>query len=766
MDGGRERELGEACILAMRNYRQIELIADRSYGYPAAIPVAWARLGDWSRAEFLAEHIGPAAQAYAGLAEVAAAGGDAERFRRMLDAARDPARQHGFDWFTSRDRTVLSRAAARLGRPGLARDLLREAETALRRTSGGTDTDRRAEALAKVAQAYAAIGDRRHARKLVAEAEGQLDGLRDAGMRAYYLSLIAFASAEVRGVNAAVRSFPDPRHPAYTARVHAGFARAAAAAGDRDAAGRLLDTAAGRLLTVPEADGTVVHGMSELRLREALLALAKVAATAARVGEPQRARRCLEVAGGAVRRLGYDGSQHQLLVRLATVHELLGDRAAATGLVEHVTDPDARLTALTRLAQAAAETGDEERAGTLFDQAGTLALADPRPRRQQVEPRLDLVVALAEAGRPEPAERILRAMSRTRLPFWELLALTGAVAEVGRLDQAQPLLAIASAGHDEDLRARMLPALTEAAGRTGRLSLVDELVEPALRAPHLRKAAAGAAEAGRFETALELLTRAAELDREAPAPGGVWMLGPDPATRVALLALRAGSPLVDDFCRLARPPERAGWSMPALDGIRGDLEPVVRQVTDGAPPIADAVAALAAVAAARGRADVVGSLIDLGVQASLNWSGAVPAAISGELSTLAVAAAELDQPDRADALLQRLAKARPDQRAPALAARAQAYERAGETARAREVAGEAFACLLSREGGAAGTDRAIAACVRTWAAMDPQRCRAALAHALATRPTETPQFLAAVPLADPALTDLVVALLAGEDPPV
>ncbi|MDG6106160.1 hypothetical protein Daura_20455 [Dactylosporangium aurantiacum] len=735
-------ELRAACVAAMRRHRLVELFADRSYGCPAAVPVAWARRGDWDRAEFLAAHIGAAAQAYAGLAEVAAARGDARRFHRMLEAARDPARQHPFEWFTARDLAVLGRAAATLGRVGLARDLLQEAESALRRRADGRDTDRRAEALAKVAQAYAAIGDRHRAGVLVADAERQVDGLRSGEMRAYFLSLIAFASAEVRGADAAARSFPDARDPAYTARVFAAFARAAG-----PGAGRLLDEAAGRL---PARHGAaVLHGADELRLREVLLSLTELAVAAARIGEPVRARRYLDRASAAVPLLGYADSRHRLHARLATGYELLGDRSAAAGLVAGITDPDARLAALTRMAGAVAEAGDHERAGALFDQACVLALGIERPRRQQDEPRLDLVVALAESGRPEAAERVLLAMSRRRLPFWELLALTEAVAETGRLDLAPQLLALAAG--DRDLRARMRPTLAEAAGR---LSLVDaawlsDVDAPGDRARVLCGAAVGAARDGRFDAALALLTRAGE----APPPTGPQ----DPATRIAVLALQAGSPLVAGFCDLARRPA------PLADAVRGDLDAAAAQAAAGAPPVADAVTALATVAAARGRADLVRFLLDAGTRAALGWPGAAPYATSGELSKLAVAAADLGEPDRADALLERLTAAHPDHRVPALAARAQAYARAGETARARAVLDESYASLWSREGGA-GADRAVAACVRAGAAVDQQRCRAELARALATRP-ETPRFLAVVPLADPALTDLVVALFAGEDPP-
>lgn len=769
--------LRAACVAAMRRHRMVELFADRSYGCPAAVAVAWARRGDWDRAEFLAAHIGASAQAYAGLAEVAADIGDTDRFRRMLDAARDPARRHPFAWFTARDLTVLGRAAARLGRADLARDLLAAAESVLRGGADGRDTDVRAEALAKVAQAYAAIGDRTHATLLVADAERQLDGLRG-GLRAYYLSLIAFASAEVRGVDAAVRSFPDARDPAYTARILAAFARALGSGLLLDEAaggGLLLDEAAGRLPT--PAGGTVVHGADELRLREVLLSLADLATTAARLGDPVRARRFLERAVASVPLLGYAESRHRLHARLAPGYALLGDHAAAAALVDGIADPDARLTALTRTAAAVAETGDDARAGTLFDQACTLALSIDRPRRQQDEPRLDLVVALAEAGRPEAAERVLLAMSRPRLAFWELLALTEAVAAAGRLDLARPLLDLTAA--DPQLRSRMLPILAESAGASfvdgisaavlspvdgsggavlspvdggvgaWMLSLVDGVDD---RARFLRGAAVGAARDGRFDTALALMARA---DEVSPGTGG-RPGAPDPATRIALLALQAGSPLLDACCALARRPE------PLIEAIRGDLDTAARQARAAAPPAADTVTALATVAAARGRADLVRSLLDAGTSATNAWQAA-PYAISGELSTLAVTAADLDEPDRADALLRRLAGAHPDHRVPALAARAEAYARTGDTARARATMNEAFTSLLSREGGA-GADRAVAACVRAGTVVDPGHCRTELTRALANRP-DTPRFLAAVPLADPALAGLVVALFAGEDPP-
>jgi tetratricopeptide (TPR) repeat protein len=756
--------LRAACVLAMRRYRLIALTADRSYTCPAAVPVAWGRLGDWTRAEYLASHIGPSVQAYAGLAEVAAGAGDLERFLRLLDAARDPARRHPFEWFTARDLALLGRAAGTLGAVDLARDLLHEAETVLRQRADPRETDRRAEALATVAQAYATIGDHGYARQLVAHAERQLDGLPNRGMRAYYLSLIAFASAQVRGAAAAVRSFPPARDPAYEARVYAAFARAAAEAGDPDEAARMLDLAGGRLPALVQQH-SVVYGNEELRLREALSALTEVAAAAVRAGDPDRARRCLRHATGSVRLLGYDRSQDKARTQLATVHELLGDSAAATVLIEQITEPDARLAALTAAARAAREANHPGRAGELFAQSSDLALSIDRPRRQQDEPREELVVALAEAGDPARAERILRAMSSTRLPFWETLALTGAVADAGRLDQAQPLLALA--GDDTSLRERMVPLLAAGAGRADRLSLVDELVERWAdrdeRARILRTAAVGAAEASRFETALRLLTRADEVPK-TPAPKGVWLGDQDPAVRVALLALAAGSPLVDAFRHLARPHAYENRpAAPAAHAIGGDIEFAVHQVEHSSAPVADAVTALAAVVSAQGQPDLAGQLIDLATRTTLGWRDAADYAISGELSTLAVAASRLGHLDRADPLLDRLTNAHPDHRVPALAARAEAYARAGESGQARDTLADAFGCLLSREGGA-GADRAVAACVRAGMAVDTQLCRTELARALATRP-DTPRFLAAVPLAEPSLAGLAVALFAGEDPP-
>ena len=754
-------------VLAMRRYRLIATTADPSYSVPPAIPVAWARLGQWPRAEYLASHIFHTTQALAGLAEAAADEGDLDRFLRLMGATQEAARRRpAFEWFDARDFAVLGRAAGGLGAVEHGQQLLKQAEQFLRPGRPRNEDDRKAEALTKVAQAYAAIGDREYARRLVANAERMLDGLSDQGMRALYLSRIAFASAQVRGVDDAVRSFPALDDVPYEARVHTAFARAAAEADGPDAAAPLLDRAGARLPNLVRLR-RVVYGRKEMRLREALYALTEVAAAAAHIGDIPRARRYALYAAESVQLLGFESSRDTIRGRLARIHEMLGDQATAAALIEAVTDTDARLEALTSCARALRETGDPVRADQLFERAVTVARSMTQGQRQQVEPRMDLAIAVAEAGDPALAEQIIGAMSRPRLPFWETLALTDAVAAAGRLDLTGPLLELA--GDDASLQERMLPVLAAGAARAGQLSLVEGLAQRCAdtheRARILRKAAVGAAEAGWFDAAERLLVGAAAL-HQSTSPDHGWVNDKDEAAQIAVLAMQAGSPTVSTFRGLVREPQwfedqAASAVVQALDG---DLDGAVRRaVATGSPPDrVSGLITLATIASSQGTHDSAGQLLDLAAQIAAAWPEAADYAVSGQISAIAVVAARLGHPARADELLRLLETAHPDHRAPALAARAEAFARAGEQDRATATLRDSFRCLLSREGGAHEYE-ALRACVISGMAVDAKQCRDHLAHALATEP-QTLKFLAPVVLAEPQLAPLVIALFGGEDP--
>ncbi|MFD4627116.1 trypsin-like peptidase domain-containing protein [Streptomyces sp. NPDC058475] len=745
--------LRAACALAMRRYRLIEVPSDPSFGFPAPIAIAWAEQGQWARAEHLASVIYKSVEAYTGLAGIAAREGDTERFHQLAGRALAAARHRSaMSVWNAGHLAALGRTAFGLGAETWGRQVLREAEHSLPGRREHDAAGLKAAALARIAEAYAAIGERGHAVDLVGEAEDLASRAPD---RDDCLRRIAFSSVAVRGVQEALRSLPPARSRVHRVRVHAECARAAAHLGHTDDSGRMLNLAERSLRHVPRTE----------RLR----ALCELAEAAVRAADEGRARRLAREAAEAISLLDHRASRAQQHISLSRVHELLRDHPRADVSLDEISGRDDRLTALSGCAEAAHQVGDEERTRELLERAGKVAASIDRPRHQY-DTREDFAVTVARCGNPAWSERIMRGMPRTTgRHFWERLSLSEAVARSGRLDQAGPMLALA--GDETDLADRVAAHLAAGAARAGDIRLVEDLVARCSDDSHrffaLEDATIGAAEAGHFAMAARLLPLAREAFGRS---GGRTRRGleRDPAATAASLAVRAGEEAwAAHFAGLIRPPDlfKEKTGAPTSLAMGGDLDAAERRAlaVSMPPDRARALVAVAEIAAARGQGDRAAHLLGLALRAVSGWGDAARYALSRGWSDIAVAAARMGQVSRADEALRLLESASPDHRVPALAARAEAFARDGAPREAAATLEEAFSSLASRAGGA-GEDRALSALASAGTAIDPARGRRHLIRMLAAH-QRTPALLAPVVLADPELAPLAVALLGGADPP-
>ncbi|MFD3994902.1 trypsin-like peptidase domain-containing protein [Streptomyces sp. NPDC058583] len=741
---GEGDDLRAAADLAMRRYRLFEVPADPSFGFPADIPIGWAEQGQWARADYLASVVWSSARAYAGIALVAARLGERERFhglaRRAWDAARhSPA---GAVWDAPRLAAV-GRAAYGLDAPELGRLLLQAAAESL---SHDDSDDLRVKALAETAGEHAAAGEWDAALALIGTAERLVRAGRS--VTSARRVDVAFQSALVRGLDGALAAFPVPREGVEAARMQASFARAA---------GR-LGHGASCLYALEAAEAA----LTRLDPDEYLLAVADVVEAAARAGHDGTARRLAEEAIARMPSATSPWQRDGARARLAPLYELLGEPERADALTDEIGKVEYRLAALSGCAEAAYERGDAERAGGLLDRAERLPPVD-HLAGGQTDPRRELAAVNARCGRPDRAERILRALTVPGRHFWERLALADAVGRTGRLDQSERVLALA--GGDADWAHRAAAALAVGAARAGDLDRVRELAafsDTAHRPLLLRFAAVGAAEGGHFH----LTARLIDMVREArPVSGRAVQRGKedDPVATAAFLAVRAGEPgWAEHFAGLVRP-LTVPWppSGPAIAlAVRWDFDGAERRALQisMAPDQAEALAAVAEIAAVRGHGARADELFDLAWQAVELWDAAEYAR-SRAWSRLAVAVARTGRLGKLGGLLRRMHAAHPDHRVPALAARAEALARQGEQAKAVASLDEAFTCFSSRQGGA-DEDKALAALVTAGTAVDPARSRRQVVRLLADR-QRTPALLPAVLLADPELAPLTIDLLGG-----
>ncbi|RST16428.1 hypothetical protein E2C00_25835 [Streptomyces sp. WAC05374] len=484
---GREPpDLRTMTLLAVRR----DALTDRNRGIPTRLPAVWARLGHPVRAEALARSLP-----------------DPSRRARALA--------------TLSEALAEARAGAGPDAPG-AEEVADEAEAAARSVTG---PEARAEALARVSEAWAEAGHVRRARELAREAECAAR----AGFGTAYelmLSVRAVARAwarlgDVERVESLARELETrakerrqkttgdelPHWAATTA-------RALAWAGDIDGAetAALTITRVGAMVRARVAAELERHGYDELGAdlaREAdeqartvgeaelrSLALAEVAAAAARAGDAGRAERLLREAD-ALTRAG-TGDTHRA-------------RAQARSLV-------AVVAGWVRL-------GRMERAEDLALRSGALIRSGMRLRPvSALVWEADVWARLGRGDRARSsvreAETVARAAGRSGLPRRKLAEVAVTLAWTGESDRAE---ALARTITDPDVRAHALAEVTTgiaARGHTGRAHAVAAgITSPAPRARALAAVVEGMARAGATPGARPVLDEAEAAARATPTVG-------------------------------------------------------------------------------------------------------------------------------------------------------------------------------------------------------------------------------------------------------
>jgi tetratricopeptide (TPR) repeat protein len=275
---------------------------------------AIAQTGDPDRAEAVARTISdPDAQAQAltGLATAAAQAGDAHRAYRLATAAEALASTITDPDPQARALTNLASAIAQAGDPD-------RAETLARTT---TNPHAQAQALASLAVAATQAGDPNRAYLLAADAEALASTITDPDARNQtFVGLVAAAqTSDLDYAEDLTRAITDL---AARAQALTGLATAAAQAGDPERADRLATTAEAlaRAITDPDAQAQ---------------ALTNLVSAVAQAGDPDRA-------DALARTISDSGAQPWVLASLASAIAQAGDPDRGEDLALVITDPDVR----------------------------------------------------------------------------------------------------------------------------------------------------------------------------------------------------------------------------------------------------------------------------------------------------------------------------------------------------------------------------------------------------------------------------------------
>jgi hypothetical protein len=434
-------DLGAALRLALHR----DELFRRNWKIPVELPVAWARLGEFARAEAMARTLsnppGSRDNALLSLAEVAFAAGDAERGLRLADEVAEATPYASM-------LCAVARVLARAGERERARRLVDQAEE-----NGG---------LSRTGYPHAVI----ETRIAVGQADRAEEIMRTRGRSV--AAIVALAGAETDPERrstlldeALAKAGPRP-DPADLVTAFGAAAKAWAGTAEGQ---RLVDRAR-TLADSPYAD---VRAERLCRLGLAM----------ARAGDPSGARRLLAAARAELKSISYheslmdeeawgadptpDEQWFELMIRVGETLEAraladswarqdrdqprprfvralirVGPLDQAEAAVRSSLHADEKTTALARLAARAAGAGDPDRARRLAVEAESLA----RGAAPDV-PGPELIVlaeALAEAGDLARAESSARLVREARPRLTTLLALADRWAGAGDPDQAHRLV--------------------------------------------------------------------------------------------------------------------------------------------------------------------------------------------------------------------------------------------------------------------------------------------------------------------------------------
>ena len=362
------------------------------------------------------------------------------------------------------------------------------AEEALVTAERIKDSQVRARALAKVAQALAGAG---HAEEALVTAER----IEDSQVRAWTLAEMAQALVLVGNAEEALATAERIEQPWQRARTLAEMAQALVRVGYAEealvTAERIKDSRERARALAEMAEALVRVGYAEEALataerikdsRERARALARVAKALARAGETDRARQVAENAASTAERIEQPWQRARTLAEVAQALARAGetDRARqvaenAASTAERIEQPWQRARTLAEMAEALAGVGYAEealataeriedsqvRAWTLAEMAQALARAGETDRARQV----------AENA-ASTAERIEQPWQRART----LAEVAQALAGVGYAEEA---LAAAERIEDSQVRARALARVAKALARAGETDRARQVAENA-----------------------------------------------------------------------------------------------------------------------------------------------------------------------------------------------------------------------------------------------------------------------------------------------
>jgi Trypsin-like peptidase domain len=439
------------------------------------LAIVAAQAGDMDRADNLARTSGEdsaRAQALTALVSIAAQGGDSESVDDLifwaeanirnitdpdaqaqtltglvtvtaqavdLDRAEALARSTTTPYVQVQTLGGLVTVAARAGDSDRARRLATDAE-ALARTI--TDRYAQAQALTALAAAIAQAGDSDRAHRLATDAEALARTITDPDVQEQMLAGLVTAVAQAGDLNRAEALARTITDPGAQEQALAGLVTAVAQAGDLDRAEALA-----RTITDPDAQAQ---------------ALGRVGALAAETGDFDRAYRLAADAESIARTLTEWYAQARILGGLVTIAAQAGDptrahrlAAEAKALVDSPTvDSDAREQAKVDVAIAIAQAGDLDRAEaiarTLSDALAPWYYLSGRNRAPALAP---LVAAMARAGDLDRAEALARDIHAQLDKAKALIELAIVAAQAGDLDRAEALVHVTTdhVGHKQAL---------------------------------------------------------------------------------------------------------------------------------------------------------------------------------------------------------------------------------------------------------------------------------------------------------------------------
>ena len=414
-------------ITVLRLAMHRDHLSDRNNNMPTELPAVWARLGQFHRAESLADSlpVHHRVTALVGVARAVTNAGDQQRARCLLERAEATARS-GSDYDENVGVLALAdvaRAVAEAGDHQHACELLERAEATARAI---IEPDMQARALADVASAVVEAGDEQYAHELLERAEAIARTCRGDNEQGAALQRVAEIIAETGDCPWAETIAYSISAPDWQAGALGYAAMAVAKTGDHQRAETIARSAAA-------ADGRAQ-------------ALAQVARAIAETEGRQRAHGLFEQAESMARSITNGqtsetevGDQiHQDVTLLCLVRALAeaGEHRWAETIARSITEIARQSGALSSVAQAVAKTGNYEWAETI---AGSIANAGDRAvaLAAAANAAMDMVSRQRAREILEQAETIARSITDSYARGSAYLSMAGAVAEAGDHQQAR-----------------------------------------------------------------------------------------------------------------------------------------------------------------------------------------------------------------------------------------------------------------------------------------------------------------------------------------